>query len=126
MAKRPKLTREQRRERADAVGTAGVYGVDAHDAGADTWTGRRYVCFAESPSAARQRIRDAGFHKRRVTVTWTPGDAPPALLPGELGPGNDHWYRSRLDDSGWTPWERLPADYRHPSQSLAAIDPSVR
>ena len=108
------------------MGLAGIYGVDAHDAGADSWIGR-YVCFAASPDEARARIRDGGFHKRSLWGEWSPkaqsrnGRPPPALEPGDV-----HWYRSRLDDSGWTPWERLPGDYRHPPQGLAATDPSVR
>ncbi|GAB4062456.1 hypothetical protein GCM10028777_02240 [Angustibacter speluncae] len=125
MTKRPKLTRAQLRDHQGEVDATGVYGVDADDAGADTWIGR-YVFFARSRDEARARIRDAGFHKRRIQREWRPGHAPPDGLPADLAPGNDHWYRTRFDDSGWTPWERLPRDYRHPPQGLAAADPSVR
>jgi hypothetical protein len=125
VAKKPKLTRAQLREQRAAVGAPGVYGVDAHDAGADSWIGR-YVCFAKSPEEASARIRDAGFHKRRIWGEWSAGQTPPEGLPDDLGPGDGHWYRSRFDDSGWTPWERLPGDYQHPPQGLAATDPSVR
>jgi hypothetical protein len=95
------------------VGTTGVYGVDVEDALADSRISR-IVCFAQSSDEARARIRDAGFHKRRMWAEWTPKAQPkdgrrlPALEPGDV-----HWYRSRLDDVGWTPWERLPGDYRH-------------
>jgi hypothetical protein len=102
-----------------------VYGVDAKDAGADSWIGR-YLFFAESPEGARARTRAAGFHKRQISVFWNPGREPPQGLPDDLESGDGHWYRSRFDDSGWTPWERLPEGYRHPPQGLAAVDPTVR
>lgn len=124
MARR-RPTRAERRERTASVPDAGVYGVDAQDAGADSWTGR-YVFFAETPDLARQRIRDAGFHKGQIEAEWSPRRPPPGGAPGDLGPDNAHWYRSRFDFTGWSEWERLPADYRHPRQSVAAVDPSVR
>lgn len=123
--KRPKLTRGQLRDQQVKADAADVYGVDADDAGADSWIGR-YVFFAQSRDEARARIRDAGFHKRRIGREWHPGQTPPEGVPADLGAGNGHWYRTRFDDSGWTPWERLPRHYRHPPQGLAAVDPSVR
>jgi hypothetical protein len=102
-----------------------VYGVDAEDAGADSWIGR-YMLWAESADEAKARTRDAGFHQRRIWATWRPEQEPPQGIPPGLQQGDVHWYRSRLDDSGWTLWERLPSDYRHPPQGLAGKDPSVR
>lgn len=126
MAKKRELTRSERRERRSAIGTAGVYGVDAEDAVADSWI-TRFVCFADSPRAARARVRDAGFHRQRTWSMWSPRARPRDGRPlPELEPGDGHWYRSPLDDSGWAPWERLPGDYRHPPQGLAVADPSVR
>jgi hypothetical protein len=104
---------------------AGAYGVDIRDAGADSWIGR-FVFFAESPVEARAHIRDAGFHKRQIEVEWSPRQEPREGLPDDLGPADGHWYRSRLNDCGWTPWERLPEDHRHPPPGRAAVDPSVR
>ncbi|MGW6004530.1 hypothetical protein ACWFNS_05860 [Oerskovia enterophila] len=125
MPKAARLTRAERRSQHAAVPDAGVYGVVAQDAGATTWTGS-YLFFATSPRAAAARIRAAGFHTKGVLGTWSPRVPPPGPLPGDLLAGGEHWYRSRCDDDGWTPWERLPADYRHPPQGLAAVDPSVR
>jgi hypothetical protein len=125
MSKPTRLTRAERRSRRAIVPDAGVYGVVAQDAGAASWHGM-YVFFAESPAAAKARIRASGFHKKGSLGPVSPADPPPFPLPATLGPGDDHWYRSRYDDDGWTPWERLPADYRHPPQGLAAVDPSVR
>lgn len=103
----------------------GVYGVDAADAGAESWTGR-YLLWASTPEDAKARIVRAGFHSKQVSKSWSPGSPPPQQVPASLGPEFDGWLRSRHDDDGWTDWEALPADYRHPPQSLAAIDPSVR
>jgi hypothetical protein len=125
VARAERLTRAQRRALQAAIPHGGVYGVDAQDAGADSWTGR-YVFWADSLDEAMRRKRDAGFHQRQITSRWSPSQEPPEVLPSELRPGDVHWYRSRLDDSGWTPWEQLPADYRHPPQGRAALDPSVR
>ena len=120
MARKPKLTRAQLREQRTELGTAGVYGVDVEDALADSWISR-FVCSAESPEEARARIRDAGFHKGKMwSSVWGP-EAPPKdgrPLPA-FEPGDVHWYRSRLDDVGWTPWEQLPTDYRH--RGVAAL-----
>ena len=122
---KPKLTRAQRRERRAAVPASGVYGIDAEDAEANSWTGR-YVFFAQSADEAKTRIREAGFHRKQIAYRWGPGHEPPEgpgwyeerpeALPPSLGQGDGHWYRSRLDDGGWTPWERLPRDYGHPPQ----------
>jgi hypothetical protein len=119
VGKRPKPTRAQRREQRGVLPAAGVYGVDVEDALADSWISR-FVCYAESPDEARARIRDAGFHKRRMWAEWSP-KAPPkdGRQTPDLGRGDGHWYRSRLDDAGWTPWEALPAKYRH--QGVAAL-----
>lgn len=124
--KKRELTPSQRCELWSAVGTAGTYGLDAEDAGADSWI-TRFVCFADSLQTARGRVRDAGFHKQRTWSLRRPRKRPTGgrTWP-DLEPGDVHWYRSRLDDSGWTPWERLPEDYRHPPQGRAAINPSVR
>ncbi|MET7638145.1 hypothetical protein [Streptomyces sp. NPDC005438] len=124
MARKRRLTRAQRRERRAARPVAGLYGVMARDAGAGGWVGL-YLCYAHSPEEARNREVAAGFHKRGVEARWTPGHPPPHQPP-DVGPDDDHWYRSRLEDAGWTPWERLPSDYRHPPQGLATIDPSAR
>ncbi len=124
VSKPPKLTRAERRERRANVPVAGVYGVDVEDAGALTWTGR-YMCWASSPQEARARIREAGFHKQSTVRTYAPSEPPREGLP-DIPAGDGGWYRSRDDDGVWTPWERLPPDYRHPPQSLAAIDPTVR
>ena len=103
-----------------------MYGVDADDAGAGGWTGR-YLFWASNPRAAKERIVMAGFHKRRIQYEWTPADeVPPPALPPELVEGFPGWVRSRSEDNGWTPWEVLPRDYRHPLQGLATVDPSVR
>jgi hypothetical protein len=104
---------------------AGAYGIDTRDAGADSWTGR-YLFFARSPEEARSRVRDAGFHSKQIRARWAPGQEPPEGVPAGMGPGDEHWYRSRWDDNGWTAWERLPGDYRHPPQGRAAGDPSLR
>ncbi len=125
VARAEKLTRAQRRARRATAPAEGMYGVDSKDAGADSWIGR-YVLWAESVDEAKRRTREAGFHQRQITAQWSPGQTPPAGLPSELRRGDGHWYRSRLDDGGWTPWEQLPADYRHPPQGLAAKDPSLR
>jgi hypothetical protein len=125
VARAEKLTRAQRRARRATVPAEGVYGIDSKDAGADSWIGR-YVFWAESVDEAKRRTREAGFHQRQITAQWSPGQTPPEVLPSELHRGDGHWYRSRLDDGGWTPWEQLPADYRHPPQGLAAKDPSLR
>lgn len=120
------LTRaEQRDDQRAPVPDAGPYGIDATDAGADSWRAR-FVIFAHSPEDAQARIRDAGFHKKQIHARWTPNHTPPEGLPAALGPDSRHWLRSRLDDAGWTPWVILAADYRHPSQAQAAADPSVR
>ena len=119
MGKTPKLTRAERRSRRESVPDEGVYGVDAEDAGADTWTGR-YLFWASSAEEATRRVRDAGVHKKQVRRHWSPAESPPEGLP-DIGPATTGWYRSRRHDSGWTAWEVLPAEYRHPPQSLAAI-----
>lgn len=124
MSKPPKLTRVERRELRASEPAEGVYGVDAQDAGAESWTGR-YVMWARTPNEAKKRIAAAGFHKKQIEHHWTPV-APPSGLPADLGAGCDPWYRSRPDDGGWTAWEALDATYRHPPQGLAAVDPSVR
>jgi len=119
------LTRAQRRSRRGELAAAGVYGVDTEDAGASTWTGR-YLMWARSPQHAAERIRDAGFHRRRTEASWDPTRLPPQSLPEGLHAETAAWFRSRLDDDGWTPWQELPADHRHPPQGLAALDPSLR
>jgi len=116
MSKQPKLTRAERRELRASDPAEGVYGVDAQDAGADSWTGR-YVMWARTPDEAKKRIAAAGFHKKQIEHHWTPV-APPPGLPADLGAACDRWYRSRLDDGGWTTWEALDATYRHPPQDL--------
>ena len=125
VAKRSPLTRAQRREQQGALPTAGAYGIDAQDAGADSWIGR-YVIHVESADEARAQISGAGFHKRQISAHWSPALQPPEELPTGLVAGDRHWYRSRFDDSGWTAWEQLPEDYRHPAQGQAAIDPTSR
>ncbi len=125
VARADKLTRAQRRALRATVPAAGVYGVQSKDARADSWIGR-YFFWAGSVDEAKRRTREAGFHQRQITAHWSPGQTPPEGLPSELHRGDGHWYRSRLDDGGWTPWEQLPADYRHPPQGLAAKDPSLR
>jgi hypothetical protein len=120
-----KLTRAQRRARRATFPVSGVYGVDATDAGADSWIGR-HLFWADSADAAKARTLNAGFHQKHIQAQWTPGQKPPRDAPSELQQGDVHWYRSRLEDSGWSSWERLPPDYRHPPQGLAAQDPSVR
>lgn len=125
MSKPKPPTRAERREQRSIVPQEGIYGVDADDAGADSWTGR-YLCWASSPAEAKRRVVGAGFHKRQVRQHWSPGNLPLEGVPAALGPAFEGWFRSRDDDGGWTDWEALPADYGHPPQSLAAIDPSVR
>jgi hypothetical protein len=125
VARAQRLTRAERRGHRATVPVSEVYGVDATDAGAESWIGR-YLCWADSADAARARARNAGFHHKHIRAQWTPSQKPPPGIPAELQQKNDHWYRSRFNDSGWTSWERLPADYRHPPQGLAAQDPSVR
>ncbi len=124
MSKPPKLTRAERRERRASVPDEGVYGVEAVDAGGDSWIGR-YLMWAGSPDEAKERIRAAGFHKRQIQCRWTPSDPPPEGVPDDLAPGVEGWRRSRHNDSGSSAGEALDATYRHPLQSLAAIDPSV-
>jgi hypothetical protein len=125
MGRAQKLTRAQRRENRASVPTSGVYAVEVWDAGADHWLGR-YAFWAESADEAKTRTRDAGFHRKQIQGMWTPGHRPPVDLPSELQEGDAHWYRSRFNEGGWTAWEQLPADYRHPPQGQAAQDPSVR
>ncbi|MEJ5868485.1 hypothetical protein WDV85_12140 [Pseudokineococcus sp. 5B2Z-1] len=125
MSKQSPLTRAQRRSRRGEPAAEGVYGVDTEDAGASSWTGR-YLMWARSPQHAAERIRDAGFHRRRTEASWDPTRLPPQALPDQLHAETAAWFRSRLDDDGWTPWQTLPADYRHPPQGLAAVDPSLR
>jgi hypothetical protein len=125
MGRAQKLTRAERRERRAGVPVSGVYGVEVWDAGADHWLGR-YVIWAESADEAKARTRDAGFHRKQIQAMWTPGQQAPSELPSNLRAGDAHWYRSRFDWGGWTAWEQLPPDYRHPPQGLAAQDPSVR
>lgn len=125
VSKPPKLTRSERREQRASTASEGAYGLDAMDAGADSWTGR-YVMWASSSEEAKERVRSAGFHKKQIKEQWTPSKPPPDGLPGGLGPESRGWYRTRRDDDGWTAWESLGATYRHPSQALAAVDPSVR
>ena len=125
MVRAERLSRAQRRALRATAPAVGVYGVDADDAGADSWIGC-YLFWAESADDARARTRDAGFHQKQIKARWSPGQEPPHGVPAELRRGDVHWYRSRLDDSGWTSWERLPPDYRNPPQDHAAKDPSVR
>jgi hypothetical protein len=120
---RPRATRAEIRARRGPE-DAGVYGVSVLDAGADSWTGL-YLCHAMDANHARRRIREAGFHKRQVQARWTPTEPPPRV-PGELATGDERWFRSRQDDDGWSPWEALPPDYRHPPPGRAAVDPSAR
>lgn len=122
MSKQAKPTRSERRA---ARAGEGVYGVDATDAGADSWTWR-YLVWARTPDEARARIAAAGFRRRQIERQWTPNEPPPGGLPEHPGGGFARWYRTRLDDDGWTEWEPLPASYRHPPQALAAVDPTVR
>ena len=112
MAKEPKLTRARRRENRTASPVSGVYGFQAEDALAGSWISR-FVFYAESADQAKARIREAGFHKRKISAQWGPEEQPQPGLPAGLGPGDALLYRSRLDHGGWTPWEQLPADYRH-------------
>jgi len=125
VARAGKLTRAQRRALRATVPAEGVYGVDVKDPGADSWIGR-YVFWAESVDEAKRRTREAGIHQRHVTAQWSPGRTPREGLPSALSRGDGHWYRSRLDDDGWTPWEQLRADYEHPPPGPAAEDPSLR
>lgn len=126
VAKPSKLTRAERRQRRESVPDEGVYGVDADDAGAGGWTGR-YLCWATSPAEAAERVAAARFHKGRVQYEWTPVDEMPSpALPPELVEGFAGWVRDRFEDDGWTRWEVLPPDYRHPPQGLASVNPSVR
>lgn len=118
-------TRAQQRDQREPEPGAGLYGIDAIDAGADSWRAR-FIVFAHSPDDAQARILDAGFHKKQIHARWTPDHTPAEGLPAGLGPDSRHWHRSRLDDAGWTPWVILAADYRHPSQAQAATDPSAR
>ena len=124
MARREELTRAERRRRVAEVAAAGVYGVDVTDAGADSWLGR-YLCWAQTPDDARRRVREAGLRAGQVQARWTPQHPPRNGLPAGLSPGDERWWRSRLDDRGWTPWEQLPATHRHPPQGRAATDPSL-
>jgi hypothetical protein len=124
MSKQSKPTRAERRERRASAAVEGVYGVDAVDAGARSWTGR-YLMWARTPDEAKERIGAAGFHKKQIRQRWTPSKPPPEGLPADLGGDCDGWYRSRLEDGGWTEWEALVGTYRHPPQGLAAVDPSV-
>lgn len=82
--------------------------------------------WADSPEHAARRLRDSGFHKRKAEASWDPNRPPPEGWPEHLSAATKGWFRSRDDDGGWFDWEELPADYRHPPQGLAAIDPSVR
>ena len=125
MSKQPKQTRAERRQSRASEAVEGAYGVDAMDAGADSWTGR-FVTWAGTPDEAKQRIAAAGFHKKQIERQWTPSRPPPEGLPAGLGSDDKGWYRSRGDDDGWTQWEPLGEAYRHPSQALAALDPTVR
>jgi hypothetical protein len=125
MAKEKKPTRSELREQRAAVPEEGVYGVDVEDAGAASWIGR-YVIWAASPDEAAARVRSAGFHKKQIERRWTPKKPPPGGVPAALTGDCHDWYRSRLDDDGWTEWERLPPEYRHPSQALAAENPDLR
>lgn len=52
-----------------------MYGVDAKDAGAGTWTGR-YMFFGESSAAATSRMRDAGFHRQDIRAWCSPARLP--------------------------------------------------
>jgi hypothetical protein len=117
-------TRAERREQEKSE-NCGIYGIDAQDAGADSWVGR-YVFFARSRQEARQRIREARFHKKQIENEWTPRRPPPGDIPDALSRGEGSWYRRRYNDSGWTPWEKLSENYIHPPQSQAARDPSIR
>jgi hypothetical protein len=125
MAKATRPTRAERREQRAAVPEAGIYGVDAEDAGASSWRGR-YLTWAADADDARQRIKVAGFHKKQIRDTWTPRRPPPDGPPAPRGPDSKGWCRSRLNEEGWTAWQPLPPDYRHPSSALAATDPTVR
>ncbi len=99
VSKPPKLTRAERRERRASAPDAGVYGVDALDAGADAWTGR-YLVWAGNPDEAKERVRAAGFYKRQLERHWTPSNPPPGGVPDKLGRGVVAWYRRRLNDGG--------------------------
>jgi hypothetical protein len=124
MSKKLKPTRAERRARRAAISSEGVYGVDATDAGADGWFSR-YLLWASDEREAKARVTAAGFHRKQYGSLWSPGNPPPEVPPG-LVPGFPGWWRSRSDDNAWSEWEALPADYRHPPQGLAAIDPSAR
>ncbi len=125
MPKSTKPTRAERREQRASVPEEGIYGVDAQDAGASSWDGR-YLMWASNADEADKRLRAAGFHKSQIHRRWTPRQPPPEGLPDALTAGFPGWFRSRLDYGTWTEWESLPGNYRHPSQALAAIDPTVR
>lgn len=53
----------------------GVYGVDAKDAGADSWAGR-YLCWTSTAEAAKARIVGAAFHKKQISQQWSPWPCP--------------------------------------------------
>ncbi len=124
MSAKSRPTRSERRARRAAIPAEGVYGVDAQDAGADSWVGR-YLLWARDEREAKARITAAGFHRKQYGHLWRPGEPPPQVPPG-LAPGFQGWWRSRRNDDGGSQWVHLPATYRHPPQGLAAVDPSVR
>lgn len=124
MAKKVKPTRAQAREARALIPEAGLYGVDVKDAGAAAWIGR-YLTFATSADEAKRRIRDAGFHRKDIEARWSPARMPPGELPDVGSKDDNAWFRSRDGGAEWSSWERLPPNYRHPPQGLAAVDPSV-
>jgi hypothetical protein len=122
MSKEPKADPLERRARRASSAVEGVYGVDARDAGAASWTGR-YLMWARTPDEAKERLTAAGFHNeadRAAVDTYRAAARRTARWPRERCLG---WFRSRFEDEGWTDWEALGAGYRHPPQGARCPRP---
>jgi hypothetical protein len=130
MANKRRLTRAERRSRRAAEGAAWpearAYGVEVSDASAQSWVSR-IVFFAASRAQAEERLAASRLRRGGVgsCSDLKPAEIPPAVWAmAEKKP--DHYYRSRLDDGGWTSWEELLPTYVHPTDARGARDATVR
>jgi hypothetical protein len=121
---RAELRLQRAAERA-AVPEARAYDVEVSDASAQCWVSQ-IVFFAASRKEAEERLKAARFDRGGGSLQseMALAEIPPQVR--ELAAKNpEHFFRSRLDDGGWTCWEQLLPVYRHPTDARAARDPSV-
>lgn len=124
MAKKQSVTRAERRAIRATVPDARVYVVEIKDAGADSWISR-VALFAESPTAASERLRVVGLDTPARALRMPNEDVPAEAV--EVATANpDACFISQLNDDGWSCWFPLPPGYVHPPQGQAAKHPELR